>query len=165
MSDGLRTGIIANGLGGLGSSEKMTNGDTHGPHPTVDGLQQTLQTLVQNGFVGRVRPAHFRNPTDNKAEAEKWVRRHKAWPGLKGKQLQEAFDRAVKDTLDDWYDVRIDASHLLHVLSDGEKRSRPWTDEPNHRKGATQSNGSAAAHEDDGEESGPESLPYLEVWE
>jgi hypothetical protein len=135
------SGSLRNGINQNRTHMRLANGDVGGLKSHPKDLRETLHILAQQGLISRVRPAHFRSPADNKAEAEKWVTINKVFAGLKGRQLQLEIDKAVEDTLEEWYDGRIHVPQLKNGYLQGKKRSRGESEIQQGRKRARLQNG------------------------
>jgi len=140
----------------------MTNGDIEDSTPEPNDLQETVKLLALHGFISRVRPEHFHSVADNRVKAENWVQTHKTFPGAKGKQLQLEIDEAVVDTLEEWYDGRIQQPQLLNGSLNSKKRVREEPEIARGRKRTKLQNGVHGAQDQVVEETDGESDP-LEV--
>lgn len=134
---------------GLNDHMHLTNGDNVKSTSEAHGVRETLQILAQHGFIRRMRPAHFRSPADNRAEAENWVKIHKTFTKTKGPQFRLEVAQAVEVTLNEWYDGRIQDGQIFNGSPVGSKRKRAEPDAGRGRKRARLQNGAREIQDED----------------
>jgi hypothetical protein len=107
-------------------------------------LSNILKQLVKNGFVLRVRSAHFHTPADNYFNAQSHLLSREDITAAKSRKGLEELGAKILEEVASRNDARISLTDVIHASSTGSKRPATDDGDPASRKKMKLTNGASS---------------------